>query len=64
MACIPDRKRHDRAIEVGPQGNVVFTNPLNQIAEVPDNRIDRGVRIKMGVRSHVTHTEIEANNAV
>src|ERR1700726_3006274 len=64
VACIPDRKGHDRTVEIGPQGNVILSHPLHQIAEVLGHGIDGNVRITMCVRSHVGHTEIETHEAV
>ena len=64
MACIPDRKRRRAPSKSDPGQRGLHQSAQPDSFEVPDNRIDRGVRIKMGVRSHVTHTEIEANNAV
>src|SRR5580698_6019246 len=45
MARIPDRKRHGRAIEIGPERNVVVTHPLDEVAEVGDHHLDGNVGI-------------------
>ena len=42
---------------------MILAQPIHQIDEVLDNRVDWGVFVEVRVRPHVAHAEIKAYNA-
>ena len=63
-ACILDRPRHDRPVEVRAESYPVFTEAIKQIREMVYHRLKRCIFVEMSVGTHVTHTEIEAYHPI